>query len=520
MKKKSSIKFLVVIILTICNSVTAQVVSPEWVIATDTLTYPGTGYMQEMRTDDLGNVYVFWSNGNNMTGENNASLIKYNTSGVFQWENIIDSTWLYNYMAFDPNGGVVVTGLHAMNGGNYLNKYSFNGSLLWDTILPAFGIVQDIAVDDSGNVLIAGLRNSDKFLTAKFDNNGKFLWERLDSTNVGQGFSFITSDEQLNIYHSFRNADSSWTANIVKFNSNGVKDWETTYQGIFNPGSAVPMGLVYKNGYINLLVSCNDNNGDNDMAVVKYDSSGVFIWEGIYSASGQGVPLGIDVDANDNVYITGSYHEGNGPTDAYATTRFDSSGTLCWTKLYTLGGGGWDRPSDIEVDSTGFIYVTGESSDNQGNSDMVTIKYDSLGNEQWISRLDTTINFWFLGSKLSLDPLGNVYISATASTGVNYNYNLTTVKYGFSTSVEEVKNNAGILLYPNPFDEMININSSINLENSQFVLYDIAMREVYSKNISNNLPIEIPRARIKSGIYIYKLMTNSTVLQVGKIIAK
>jgi hypothetical protein len=32
------------------------------------------------------------------------------------------------------------------------------------------------------------------------------------------------------------------------------------------------------------------------MSVAKYDSSGAFIWEGIYIDSGQGVPLGIDVE--------------------------------------------------------------------------------------------------------------------------------------------------------------------------------------------------------------------------------
>jgi hypothetical protein len=514
MNRISSLKYLVVIILGYYNSVTAQVVTPEWVVATDTLPSPETGYMQEMRTDSLGNVYAFWSNGNNMTGENNARLIKYNTSGIFQWENIIDSTWLYNYMAFDPNGGVVVTGLHSM-GGNYLNKYSFNGTLLWDTIIPAFGIVQDIAVDDSGNVLIAGLRNQYKFLTAKFDSNGNFLWERLDSINVGQGFSFITSDEQLNIYHSFRNADSSWTANIVKYNSNGMKDWETTYLGIYNPGSAVPMGLVYKNGYIYLLASFDDNNGDNDMAVVKYDTTGSFIWEGIYIAPGQDTPLGIDVDANDNVYITGTYHEGNCPTDAYATSRFDSSGTLCWTKLYTLGYCNWDMPSDIEVDSAGFIYVTGESSDSQGNSDMVTIKYDSLGNELWIARLDTSIDFWYVGSKLSIDPMGNVYISSTAHTGANWNYNLTTVKYGYSTSVKEVKQPDEISFYPNPFNEKINITSKKD-ELAEFVMYDVTGRQTLQKSFKNSTSINTEQ--LANGLYIYEVRNKNGILANGKVI--
>lgn len=257
-----------------------------------------------------------------------------------------------------------------------------------------------------------------------------------------------------------------------------------------------------------------------DMNALKYDTSGTLKWLGIYSGLGQDTPTGIDVDQVGNVYITGTYAEGSSPNDAFTTTRFDSSGTLCWSRLYTLGYSNWDKPGDIVVDSTGFVYVAGESSDSLGNSDMVTIKYDSLGNELWISRLDTSINFWNFGVELSVDPIGNLYVSATTHTGVNWNYNLTTVKYGFSTSIEELKPPVEISFYPNPFDGNININSLQDLSNSRFILYDIAMREVFKIEISTNQQIEIPRVRIKSGIYFYKLMKNSSLLKTGTLIAK
>lgn len=206
MSTSLSLKIFVIILLGYCNSAIAQIPIPEWVVATDTLPIPETGFMQEMKTDDTGNVYVFWSNGGNTIGSSNGRLIKYNTSGVFQWENIIDSTWLYNYMELDPNGDVVVAGKSYQYQTNYMNKYASNGTLIWDTLMFNNNIIMDVAIDDSGNVVLASYQG-DKFITSKFNSAGNFQWEMIDSTNVGSSYQYIVFDEPQNVYHSFRHND-------------------------------------------------------------------------------------------------------------------------------------------------------------------------------------------------------------------------------------------------------------------------------------------------------------------------
>ncbi len=90
----------------------------------------------------------------------------------------------------------------------------------------------------------------------------------------------------------------------------------------------------------------------------------------------------IAVDANGNVYVTGSsgyysiYYgkaDGTDGRDDYATVKYDTNGKQLWAARYNGRLNGWDEPSAIAVDGSGNVYVTGYSMG--AKSDYATIKY-------------------------------------------------------------------------------------------------------------------------------------------------
>ena len=71
----------------------------------------------------------------------------------------------------------------------------------------------------------------------------------------------------------------------------------------------------------------------------------------------------------------------------YLTTKFNSSGTVQWS---ISPGNEYDGANAITIDKTGNVYVTGTSySDTTNWWGYATIKYNSMGVQQWVTRYDS-----------------------------------------------------------------------------------------------------------------------------------
>src|SRR5260370_12112053 len=85
----------------------------------------------------------------------------------------------------------------------------------------------------------------------------------------------------------------------------------------------------------------------------------------------------ISVDSKTgNVYVTGE-SRGIGTFDDYATVAYDSNGTELWVARYNGPGNDKDSASAIAVDSTGSVYVTGESEGLETLIDYATVSSNS-----------------------------------------------------------------------------------------------------------------------------------------------
>jgi len=99
--------------------------------------------------------------------------------------------------------------------------------------------------------------------------------------------------------------------------------------------------------------------------------------------------------------------------------------TLEWSARYNSPGNGDDKARDMDMDSAGNIYVAGWDGNPQG---VVTIKYNSLGQQRWLSRFSNHLSIVSVPDKIKTDRFGNVYTMGHDSHGFIIKYDSTGVE--------------------------------------------------------------------------------------------
>lgn len=205
----------------------------------------------------------------------------------------------------------------------------------------------------------------------------------------------------------------------MKYNSAGEQQWVARYNGEANNGGVATAIAVDKSGNVYVTGTSGD-----DYVTIKYNSAGEQQWVARYDGPGHDLDAAyaIAVDTSDNVYVTG-FSGGAGTNLDYATIKYDSAGQQQWVARYDGPVSGFDEAAAMAIDSSGNVYVTGISLGSDTVIDFVTVKYDSLGKEQWVARYNNGG-----GSAIALDSSANVYVTGYSNdprTGTDY----ATIKY-------------------------------------------------------------------------------------------
>lgn len=338
-----------------------------------------TGGVSGLQVDSAGNVCVAG------TVNNDIVVIKYDEQGNQLWmqgyngpDNANDGA---RGLAVDRQGNIYVTGWSGVYLGSDIVtiKYDPSGNRLWVArTTGGYGEPSAIAVDAAGNVLVTGHIQGGgvnaAYSTLKYDTSGNPLWV---SHYVGYGMAnALALDTAGNVYVTGsriydRTRDAMTT---IKYDASGRELWVSDSippRGI-NEGFAIavdPSGNVYVAG------SSNYYGADSEMLVLKYDLNGNQLWESNYSTGGAYEQASaLVLDSGGNIYVTGKT-DGGGTGSEYRTLKYQPDGTIVWTAAYNGTGNGNDAAAALAVDSSGNVYVTGDSLGQGTGADFVTIKY-------------------------------------------------------------------------------------------------------------------------------------------------
>lgn len=132
----------------------------------------------------------------------------------------------------------------------------------------------------------------------------------------------------------------------------------------------------------------------------------------------------VKVDNQGNVFVSGSMLEA-ALTD-YVTIKYNSAGLLQWARIYS--GLIEDKVIDMALDNFGNVLVTGFSENQTGTFDIITIKYNTLGDSLWVRRYNGESAITMdQPVAMDIDINNNIYVSGYSFGASPMNY--VTIKY-------------------------------------------------------------------------------------------
>ena len=144
------------------------------------------------------------------------------------------------------------------------------------------------------------------------------------------------------------------------------------------------------------------------------------------------------VDSEGNVYVTGSQRSLPFPGQASieaVTVKYNTLGELQWIQNYRATGNNGAFGRAVHVDAAGNVYVTGESAIYSGGANKaLIIKYSPSGTQLW-SYLFAYSSAYNGGMDIITDADGNVYVTGEYATNVITYNNIFLVKFSPSGSL-------------------------------------------------------------------------------------
>ena len=405
----------------------------------------------------------------NTTTQKDATVISYTISGTRNWvkqHNFYgDFTASYKKTIITPSQQSVSVGYAYVQGnerdallkildnaGNTLCSYLFNGSNDEDDEFV------DVARDVLGNIYAIGYTKTtdqkSNYLLVKFNASlCDTVWTRQYNYVVSQSdkAESVALDPNGNIYitgRSDQNANDTTDNNdivTIKYDPSGNLIWSQRYNGTGNLRDEPAKLLIDHTGHV---VVCGraENIQNDDIVVLKYDvSNGASFWTapGFYQGpfSNDDRALGMDIDANDNIFVCGYSQTGQGTaSDDGVVVKFSGvNGSISYSRNYDGNGSGNDQAEAIAVDLQGNVIVTYHSDSDSdpliANYDMVTYKYSNdLTTESWNTPAvyNGPANGDDLPVALITDAQGGIYLTGKSEfsiTPTSVNNDIVAVRY-------------------------------------------------------------------------------------------
>ena len=309
---------------------------------------------------------------------------------------------------------------------------------------------QDVAVDGSGNAYVTGrlkLFNAYTFYTVKYEALfGTELWSHNFGTGVlnddyvpsAIALSAATNRVIVTGYRGTASDHDFFTESMPAASATGAleiqrsapRDDYAVAAAVDSSGNTILAGLS--------LPPAGGQSGE-DLLLLKYDTSLAEAWAHAEPAIETHEVLGslnppqlgrrkVAIDSLGNTVVVGSTASSassSGDAD-FLIQRYGPGGDRLWSRTID-GGFGDDFATAAVVDGSGNIYVTGWSSGNGTDFDILTLRLDPAnGNTVWSERYDSPVHSSDVSYALTLGRFtelgGNgVFVSGASFDGAEFN---------------------------------------------------------------------------------------------------
>lgn len=269
-----------------------------------------------------------------------------NNGGTLLWSNFYDFANSYELAAkivVNSGGDCIVTGGSGNSwvDGDFCSVwYSASGAQLGvkrsGSVTTYFDQPLDMKKDASDNIYVVGRigtsGNGEDLKLMKMDEELNIVWS---VTKDGYGHNdlaqSIVLDESGNIYVAgyFTNANNRKEACLLKYNNNGVLQWQQTVSSAYN-GNALAWKLSYKDGFIYLAGDIKTDLG-MDALIAVYNQSGQRQWMKTLDGGNGGDDSGrhMEVGGDNFIYMSGQADLTEGKR--YLDSRFER-----WERTQTV----------------------------------------------------------------------------------------------------------------------------------------------------------------------------------------
>jgi len=395
-----------------------------------TNTYGGVGLDEpkSMTIDNAGNIIVVGSKFVSGSDWDIFTLKINGSTGAQSWVQTYTGSALFdlgNDVAVDAADNVYVAGTYYQSSSNLdyvLLKYNSAGVFQWDNAGGSATRTDEgllVEIDNSGNAILGGTAEFTStstyfdFRVMKINSLGTTVWTLTEDSGFGNldkpramvvnglgdifigggGFSTVVNLEDML---------------LMKITSAGVVDWKDLHSGNGQANDFISAltidpttGNVFATGRV------KSTGTAEDFHTRAYSTAGTEQWASTFSSAGNNFDAATDITLKSNfLYVTG-YTFKTGEGSNYTTIKYDLTGNEKWRTSFNHTINDNERAYKVLVDNQDNVFVTGSSYGGlTTNTDIATIKYCQL---ETIATPDTAI---CIGNSLPL--------TASAIGGFNY----------------------------------------------------------------------------------------------------
>ncbi len=303
--------------------------------------------------------------------------------------------------------------------GNSIWRVTYNGSAIKDDYATdlAFGVDGKIYVTGASRNRTSLLLRAYDFVTIKYNTNGSRAWvARFDGREGESIAKAVAVDTNENVYvtGTLDLGTNGTRICTVKYDKFGIQQWQTTY----GTSPTVPTAMVLDtNGNIYVVGNGSERGAGQNFVALKYSTSGQLLWAKSFNDLGNNYQAlaACALAQNGNLYFAGISSIPPMGFAPYLTMAYDENSDSFWTRHYFFNGHG---ATAITVNLNGEIFVTGGTG--EATQDIITLKYDSNGNEVWSSRFPQGGNNDVRGQSIVSDVDGSVYVTGAMNLGKQF----------------------------------------------------------------------------------------------------